>query len=264
MIKLPTRDDIHVGSIVHIICKNDQKSGKMTKGIVKNILTKSYDHPYGIKVEIEDDKIGRVQKIIKQPRETFQNNEVDKSIFELFDQKTIPDTEDTQNEFKEFYQYDDEFKKIPKNTSNRESIISKKAKNVQKRFVIAICSFANSKTGGFVYIGINDNGDVVGLEKDMKFGKFLNYSDKFANHIRDTLEQYLQNKQFVISKLKIEFIKTENKTICKIQILPSDNPLFFTDGKLVEFYVRGPTPRAEHLTGEQMAAYIMDRFQNKN
>ena len=56
MIKLPTRDDIHVGSIVHIICKNDQKSGKMTKGIVKNILTKSHDHPYGIKVEIEDEK----------------------------------------------------------------------------------------------------------------------------------------------------------------------------------------------------------------
>ena len=189
MIKLPTRDDIHVGSIVDIICKNDQKSGKMTKGIVKNILTKSHDHPYGIKVEIEDDKIGRVQKIIKQTKDTFQNNgETNKSNFELLDKKTIPDTEDTQNEFKEFYQYDDEFKKIPKNTSNRESIIAKKAKNVQKRFVIAICSFANSKTGGFVYIGINDNGNVVGLERDMKFGKFLNYSDKFANHIRDTLE----------------------------------------------------------------------------
>ena len=261
MIKLPTRDDIRVGSIVHIICKNDQKSGKMAKGIVKNILTKSHDHPYGIKVEIEDEKIGRVQKIIKQPKDTFQNNgEVNKSIFESLDQKTIPDTEDTQNEFKEFYQYDDEFKKIPKNTSNRESIIAKKAKNVQKRFVIAVCSFANSKTGGFVYIGINDKGDVVGLEKDMKFGKFLNYSDKFANHIRDTLEQYLQNKQFVISKLKIKFTKRNGKTICIIQVLPSDDALFFTDDKSSEFYVRGPSPRTEHLVGKDMITYIRSRF----
>ncbi len=63
MADIPTRDDINIGSSVHIICKNDQKSGKTTKGIIKKILTKSHDHPYGIKVELTDGKVGRVNKI---------------------------------------------------------------------------------------------------------------------------------------------------------------------------------------------------------
>ena len=150
--------------------------------------------------------------------------------------------------------------KIPQNTPNRNSIIADKAKIVKKRFVIAICAFGNSRTGGFVYVGINAEGKLVGLDKDLKFGKFSNYADKFANHIRDTIGHYIQNKSFVVGKIKINFTKRHDKTICMIQILPSDDALFFNDGKLSEFYVRGPSPRAEHLTGKDMAAYIVDRF----
>lgn len=58
------RDDIKRGSRVYIILKKDQRTGKRTLGIVKDILTRSSYHPHGIKVRLEDGRVGRVQEII--------------------------------------------------------------------------------------------------------------------------------------------------------------------------------------------------------
>lgn len=60
---IPSRDKIKIGANVSIVQKQDQRSGKLTQGIVKRILTSSSSHPHGIKVELESGKIGRVQKI---------------------------------------------------------------------------------------------------------------------------------------------------------------------------------------------------------
>ncbi len=57
------RNDIIKGSYVSIIKKEDQKTGELTPGIVKDILTNSPNHPHGIKVRLEDGSVGRVQKI---------------------------------------------------------------------------------------------------------------------------------------------------------------------------------------------------------
>tara|TARA_B110000438_G_C15544900_1_gene534388 strand:+ start:188 stop:343 length:156 start_codon:yes stop_codon:yes gene_type:complete len=51
--------------MVQIIQKQDQRSGKLTDGKVKRILTSSQVHPYGIKVELHNGKIGRIQKIVQ-------------------------------------------------------------------------------------------------------------------------------------------------------------------------------------------------------
>ena len=59
------RKDIKIGSEVYIVLKKDQRSGKRTKGIVKDLLTRSSSHTHGIKVRLEDGRIGRVQEIIK-------------------------------------------------------------------------------------------------------------------------------------------------------------------------------------------------------
>jgi len=59
------RADIYPGRTVDIVLKNDQGTGKLTRGIVKNILTNSANHPRGIKVRLEDGQVGRVQIIIK-------------------------------------------------------------------------------------------------------------------------------------------------------------------------------------------------------
>jgi uncharacterized repeat protein (TIGR03833 family) len=57
------RKDISPGLEVSIVLKQDQRTGKLTRGIVKDILTKSPTHPHGIKVRLVDGQVGRVQKI---------------------------------------------------------------------------------------------------------------------------------------------------------------------------------------------------------
>ncbi len=59
------RANIKAGIAVKIVLKADQKSGKLTEGVVKDLLTNSSIHPHGIKVRLEDGQVGRVQEIIK-------------------------------------------------------------------------------------------------------------------------------------------------------------------------------------------------------
>lgn len=56
---------IQTGCTVDIILKEDQRSGKKTRGIVQEILTNSKTHPHGIKVRLKDGRVGRVAEIIK-------------------------------------------------------------------------------------------------------------------------------------------------------------------------------------------------------
>ena len=66
MSNIPTRNEIQVGKIVQIIQKQNQRTGNLTEGIVKRILTSSNVHPHGIKVELDNGKIGRVQNILSK------------------------------------------------------------------------------------------------------------------------------------------------------------------------------------------------------
>ena len=60
------RANIKRGDLVHIILKKDQRSGVLTEGIVKDILTSAPKHHRGIKVRLEDGQIGRVKEIIEE------------------------------------------------------------------------------------------------------------------------------------------------------------------------------------------------------
>jgi uncharacterized repeat protein (TIGR03833 family) len=57
------RSNIKIGSIVMVVQKQDQSSGKLTEGVVLRILTNSPEHPRGIKVMLEDGTVGRVKEI---------------------------------------------------------------------------------------------------------------------------------------------------------------------------------------------------------
>ncbi|RLQ94082.1 YwbE family protein [Falsibacillus albus] len=57
------RKDISPGLEVAIVLKKDQATGKTTKGVVKDILTNSAQHPHGIKVRLTDGQVGRVKEI---------------------------------------------------------------------------------------------------------------------------------------------------------------------------------------------------------
>lgn len=60
-----TRKDIQIGQQVAVVKKQDQRSGKLTQGVVKKLLTKSPTHPHGIKVMLEDGTVGRVKSILE-------------------------------------------------------------------------------------------------------------------------------------------------------------------------------------------------------
>ena len=60
-----TRSNIKPGMTVLIVLKQDQPTGKLTKGIVKDILTNSPNHPHGIKVRLTNGQVGRVQEIVE-------------------------------------------------------------------------------------------------------------------------------------------------------------------------------------------------------
>ena len=59
------RSNIKTGITVKIVLKKDQRSNKLTEGIVKDILTKSANHPHGIKVRLESGDVGRVKEIVE-------------------------------------------------------------------------------------------------------------------------------------------------------------------------------------------------------
>jgi len=299
MANLPTSDDIEIGDKVLIEKKEHQGTGKLTEGIVKRKLTSGYTHPYGIKVDLESGEIGRVKENLSRPigsddalskieklkteleilkekkkeriQEKTQQIQLEKQLldnpnFEVLDKKIIPKTEDALNEFKEFYQYDEQYDNWKKNL--QESIwkekISLTTNEVKKRFSVAVASFGNSFKGGFLYLGINSKGEIVGLERDKEFAEFNDYEDTFANSIRETLENFLHEKIFILSKLQMEFTEREGKMICIIQILPADEPLWIYNKKNDngEFFVRGPSPRAEFLNTKESLSYIKGRFPN--
>lgn len=58
------RADIKAGTKVNIVLKQDQRSGRLTQGVVKDILTNSPTHPHGIKVRLQSGDVGRVQEIL--------------------------------------------------------------------------------------------------------------------------------------------------------------------------------------------------------
>ncbi len=64
-----TRSEVKIGSEVGVVLKEDQRSGKITEGIVKDILTNSSFHPHGIKVRLTSGEVGRVKTINKPERQ---------------------------------------------------------------------------------------------------------------------------------------------------------------------------------------------------
>ena len=64
---MPERGHFGTGLSVHIVLKQNQRTGKLTEGIVKEILTKSSTHPHGIKVRLQNGQVGRVKEILDDP-----------------------------------------------------------------------------------------------------------------------------------------------------------------------------------------------------
>ena len=60
------RKDVRPGLTVEIVLKQDQRTGRLTRGVVKDVLTKSPYHPHGIKVRLETSEVGRVKDVVEE------------------------------------------------------------------------------------------------------------------------------------------------------------------------------------------------------
>ena len=256
VVEFPSRDDLKTGLRVDIETKENQGTGRLTAGVISEILTASKRHPHGIKVRLQDGRVGRVKKVAGSVTE-----ERTRSFTDL-DAKPLPKTEDKHNEFKEFYQYDARIENLASGgAAERQKTIEGLMRSVRERFAVAVCAFGNDDSGGYIHLGIRADGTVAGLERDKKIGNFADYDDSFANHIRDTLETFLKDKVFILRNIRIQFRQVDGKTICTIQVLPSNYPLYLYTAKGQAFYVRGPVPRAERLADpREQFRYIKSRF----
>ena len=97
-----------------------------------------------------------------------------------------------------------------------------------------ISAFLNAN-GGNLIIGVDDNGNVLGLEKDMETLTKKDI-DSFELHLRQIISKYL-NGSFE-KYLKISFPEIENKLICLVKILKSGKPVFVSHEGKDSFYVR--------------------------
>lgn len=59
------RKDVKPGLTVDVVLKQDQRTGKLTRGVVRDVLTKSTHHPHGIKVRLETGEVGRVKEVVQ-------------------------------------------------------------------------------------------------------------------------------------------------------------------------------------------------------
>lgn len=86
------------------------------------------------------------------------------------------------------------------------------------------------------YGGVNDSGEVTGLEDDYQTLDKSN-SDKLRLVIKNSLESYLKNKT-IFELIEIDFPSPDGKEFCRIRVRPSPNPVFVHDGAREECYVR--------------------------
>ena len=290
MTDIPTRDQLKPGTKVGIERKEDQRKGTMVLGIVKNILTSSNTHPYGIKVELEDGQVGRVKELFlesgkvttKESREhdgkfttitteTKNPTNLDYKIKTKIivdpdntakesDNTSIPKNEDAYIEFKSTFQYD-----LLEETLRREGKIEaadarKNAQketrsDIQKEISITVAAFGNYD-GGRLFIGVNDDSTVLGLGRDLK--ECGGTTDKLELNIVESLKNFLKDIPF-ITKLKFNFQTNDDKQYLVIHVPAATQAIIVHDQNNQDTYVRMQN-RSQKFTTSEFLKYSKDRF----
>ena len=216
-------------------------------GNVEKITDDEDYNPEGIEVEISTGQNGNIKEIIEIDSEDNLRNR-------------LANREDHYTERKETFVFD-----VKENRKNKE-------RNLDD--VKAVVSFMNSD-GGFVYIGVHDDGTVIGLERDyqcMEEGKRDN--DQFEQQIRQSLSKNLTNESIVTECTKhIKFPQLNGLEICEIRVEKSSEPIFFkkknesreTNGKkrswsYSDFYKREGNRKHQIMTFEEYTEYYKIRF----
>ena len=155
----------------------------------------------------------------------------------------IGDGEDETTEYKESFRFD-----VKRGITN---------KKLKEEVTKAVCAFLN-KYGGELFIGVNDSGEIKGIERDLKtYGKKNDKSankDAFHQDITKTFREHLGTK--VINLIAVDFVPISNKEIVKVSIKRSFEPVFFQDSV---FYVRDG-PASIKMNAKEAVNYVQSYF----
>ena len=269
MSALPTSHQIKIGMTVLIESKQDQGTGKLTEGIVAEKLTGGESHPYGIMVRLENGTIGRVKEIVgessSESKQDWDEDEYQKYLDEVSSYRRqttpqfetepvqiatkiilkseVPKSEDKFNEFKKTFQIDS--KSILKEKEFRlagkmeaaDGIKKNQRKNehdIKKEISIALSAFGNTM-GGKLFIGVNDEGNIVGLDDDLK--KCGDSFDQFTREVQKSIDDFTRDSVFA-NEIIISI--GEDNSFLQLEAHPfRQNPIYLHDDNLEEFYIRG-------------------------
>ena len=124
-------------------------------------------------------------------------------------------------------------------------------KNVEHASLKTIAGYMNAQ-GGTLLVGVDDNKQVVGLEKD----NFPSH-DKLGLHLTNLIKEYIGAEYLPF--IDFELLEIEGKHILKVDCKKSNKEVFVRDGKDEHFYVRNG-PSTGTLTGSALVDYISNRF----
>ncbi len=124
-------------------------------------------------------------------------------------------------------------------------------KKVENSALKTITGFLNSG-GGTLLIGVNDSGEILGIEKD----KFLN-NDRFNLHFTNLFKERIGN--LFLNHIDFEIISITDKQVLKVECIKSNKPVFLKTERGEEFYIR-VGPASVLLTGSKLIQYIDENF----
>lgn len=214
------RDDIKIGA--RVIIKDSQNN--FIEGTVKVIITKVFFHNDGIKVELDDNSIGRVQKIIP----LISEEQVIATLTSDFRRQLNLD-ESTTLEFKSSLLFD--YREFDR-TGNKQ-IDRKGPHSIAK----TIAAFANTD-GGTLYIGIhNQTRNILGLKNDYDLLSHTKDSDEFLFKLKNSMVSLLgQNFFYCVSLRRV--LHLSEGDICVIVVKSSKKPLIVKWNNENQLYVR--------------------------
>ena len=124
-------------------------------------------------------------------------------------------------------------------------------RKIEHSVLKTISAFLNTE-GGTLLIGVSDNGDIFGIEKDR-----FQSNDKFNLHFTNLIKEYIGNEN--LPYLHFELVKINDKNILKIDCLKAEKPVFLRFHKEEEFYMRIGAATVQ-VTGSKLVNYINNKF----
>lgn len=242
------RDNIKIG-MIGIIKEHEEQSEKdFVEGKIVGILTQDNFDPKGIRVSLDNGAIGNLVMI--------SGSENSLEIIK----KRISSRENNQVERKATFAYDINF--------------SKRNDDLQKLVAIAVSSLINTD-GGFVYIGVTDDGKPIGLENDYSVMQNRANNDGFEDKLKQYFNKILSDPILQQQCLTFSFPIIDEKEICEIFVKPSPKPIFFNPKRyevLVgdkkqqrwfdDFYIRRGNSHYLIEKNSEFFDYLINRFVN--